>query len=135
MSAENVAIVRAFFEGDVDVSKEAILAALPEIVPAMFVPDAGWIEAPERVDAKVYRGQDGILQSFERWLAQWSEYRIEPECFEDHGDQVFVVLREYGEGRAAAPRQRPSSTRFSPSGLKGGSLSRVLRRVHSPGLH
>jgi ketosteroid isomerase-like protein len=93
--------VRAFFEGGGGESKEAILAALPEIVPAVFAPDAEWIEAPERVDAKLYRGHDGIRESFERWLTQWGEYRFEPERFEDHGDQVLVVGREFGAGHGS----------------------------------
>ncbi len=101
MSAENVAIVRGIFEtGDVE-SKEALLAALPAAIAAVFDPDAEWIEAPERVDAKTYRGHDGIRRSFEQWLAHWGEYRLEAERFEDHGDQVFVVAREYAEGQGS----------------------------------
>src|SRR5437764_10908258 len=85
MSEENVAIVRAIFEGGVSTNKEAILAALPEVVPALFHPDAEWIEAPERVDSKIYRGHEGIRESFESWLDQWSDYRATAERFEDHG--------------------------------------------------
>ena len=40
-------------------------------------------------------------RSFEHWLAQWGEYRIEAERFEDHGDQVFVAAREYAQGKGS----------------------------------
>src|SRR4051794_10052491 len=101
MSEENVAVARAFFASGDATSKEAIIAALPEVIPALFDPDAEWIEAPERVDAKTHRGHDGIRESFEHWLAQWGEYRVEAERFEDHDDQVLVVAHEYGEGHGS----------------------------------
>ena len=101
MSEENVAIVRAIFEGGASTNKEAILAALPEVVPALFHPDAEWIEAPERVDSKTYRGHEGIRESFESWLDQWSDYRATAERFEDHGDHVLVVVHESGEGHGS----------------------------------
>jgi ketosteroid isomerase-like protein len=98
VSEENVAIVRAIYESGAGQSKEAVLAALPEAIPALVHPDAEWVEAPERVDARTYRGHAGIRESWIRWLEQWGEYRVELERVEDHGDQVFVVAREYGEG-------------------------------------
>ena len=101
MSEENVAIVRALFESGGAANKQTILAALPEAIPALFDPDAEWVEAPERVDAKTYRGHDGIRESFEHWLAQWGEYRLEAECFEDHDDQVLVVAHEYAQGQGS----------------------------------
>jgi ketosteroid isomerase-like protein len=90
VSEENVAIVRAIFEGDSSLDKEAILAALPEVIPALFHPDAEWVEAPERVDSRTYRGHDGIRESFENWLEHWDDYRMMAERFEDHGDHVLV---------------------------------------------
>jgi ketosteroid isomerase-like protein len=101
MSAENVAIVRAIFEADATASKEEILRALPEVIPVLFHADAEWIEAPERADAKTHRGHEGICESFQRWLAEWDEYRVEAVRFEDHGDSVFVVSRESGRGHGS----------------------------------
>jgi ketosteroid isomerase-like protein len=98
VSEENVAIVRAILETDAATSKEEILKALPELIPVLFHEDAEWVEAPDRVDAKTYRGHDGIRESFERWLDQWEDYSIEPLKFEDHDDGVFVVVRESGRG-------------------------------------
>ena len=101
VSAENVAIVRGLFAAGDGQSKEALLAVLPGAIPTIFDPEAEWIEAPERVDAKTYHGHEGIRRSFEQWLAQWGEYRIEAERFEDHGDQVFVAAREYAQGKGS----------------------------------
>jgi ketosteroid isomerase-like protein len=101
VSEENVAIVRAMFEAGGSTSKEEILAALPEAIPALFHPDAEWIEAPERIDSKTHRGHSGIRDSFEQWLEQWDDYRLTAERFEDHGDQVLVVSRESGKGRGS----------------------------------
>lgn len=122
VSSENVAIVRAVFEGGATTSKEAILSALPELVPALFHPDAEWIEAPERVDSKIYRGHEGIRDSFERWLDQWEEYRVMVQRYEDHGDQVLVVAHESGEGRGSgAPSE---ATVYSVLAFRDGKIIR-----------
>jgi ketosteroid isomerase-like protein len=122
MSEANVAIVRAIFEGGGATSKEAILAALPEVVPALFHPDAEWIEAPERVDSKIYRGHEGIRESFVRWLDQWSDYRATAERFEDHGDQVLVVVNESGEGHGSGAST--DATIYALFTFRGGKVSR-----------
>ena len=101
MSEQNVAIVRAIFERDDTWDKEEILAALPEKIPALFAPDAEWIEAPERVDAKSYRGHEGIRRSFEDWLEHWDEYQVEAERIEELGDHVLVVARERAQGQGS----------------------------------
>src|SRR5205807_6695869 len=72
-----------------------------QAVPALFHPDAEWIEAPERIDSKTYRGHDGIRQSFEGWLEQWGDYRLEAERFEAHGDHVLAIVHESGEGHGS----------------------------------
>jgi ketosteroid isomerase-like protein len=91
VSKENVAAVRAIFETDATTSKEAILAAAPQAIPALFHPDAEWIEAPERVDSKTYQGHEGIRDSFERWLEQWGDYRVKAERVEDRCDGLRWV--------------------------------------------
>lgn len=122
MSQENIAIVRAIFETGSTTSKEEILKALPEAIPALFHPDAEWIEAPERVDSTSYRGHDGIRDSFERWLEQWDDYRFEAERFEDHGDRVLVVARESGEGHGSGASTK--ATIFAVFTFRQGKVSR-----------
>jgi ketosteroid isomerase-like protein len=124
VSEENVAIVRAIFEGGASTSKEAILSALPEVVPALFHPDAEWVEAPERVDSKIYRGHDGIRESFEHWLGQWDDYRVTAERFEDHGDHVLVVIHESGEGHGSGASA--DATIYTVFTFRDGKVSRYL---------
>jgi ketosteroid isomerase-like protein len=88
----------------------------------VFDSDAEWIEAPERVDAKTYRGHDGIRESFEHWLAQWGEYRLEVERIEDHGDQVLAVVKEYAEGRGSG-----ASTKATVDAVFTFRESKVIR--------
>jgi ketosteroid isomerase-like protein len=109
------------FEGGATTSKEEMLKALPGALPALFHPDAEWIEAPERVDATSYHGHDGIRESFERWLEQWDDYRFEAERFEDHGDHVLVVSRESGEGHGSGASTE--ATLFSVLTFRDGKVS------------
>ncbi len=122
VSEESVAIVRAIYEGGAATSKEAMLAALPEAIPALFHPDAEWIEAPERVDSRTYRGHHGIRESFERWLEQWGAYRVEAEGYEDHGDHVLVVTHEYGEGHGSGAST--DATLYAVFTFRDGKVSR-----------
>ena len=98
MSQENVEFVKAFFAAGSALEKEALLAALPELIAAGCDPRIEWYEDPQRADARVYRGHRGVLESFERWFDQWDEYGMEAERFIDRGDDVLVVAREHGRG-------------------------------------
>jgi ketosteroid isomerase-like protein len=121
VSEENVAIMRAIFETDATTSKEEILKALPELVRGLFHEDAEWVEAPDRVDAKTYRGHVGIQESFEKWLDQWEDYRIEALRFEDHADSVFVAARESGRGHGSGVST--DATVFSVVTFRNGKIS------------
>jgi ketosteroid isomerase-like protein len=122
VTEENVAVVRAIFDAGATTSKEEILKALPEAIPALFHPDAEWIEAPERVDSTSYRGHDGIRESFERWLEQWDDYRFEAEHFEDHGPHVLVVSRESGEGHGSGASTQ--ATIYAVLTFRDGKITR-----------
>ena len=98
MSQENVEFVKGFLTAGADADKQALLAALPEVIAQMCDPEIEWIEDPQRPDSRIYRGHDGVRESFERWLDQWDEYGMEAERFADYGDDVFVVAREHGRG-------------------------------------
>ena len=81
--------------------KEAILAALPELVPQLCDPDVEWIEDPVRADGRTYRGHAGVIESWTRWLEQWDEYGAEVERIIDCGDEVLVYTRERARGAAS----------------------------------
>ena len=135
VSAENVAIVRGLFTGGDGQSKEALLAVLPGAIPAIFDPEAEWIEAPERVDAKTYHGHEGIRRSFEQWLAQWGEYRIEAEAL--RGPRRPGLRRRPGirPGKGERRRDRGDDLRRAHlPRLEGDPLPRVLRRGRGAGV-
>lgn len=98
MSQANVEFVKGLFAAGSDMDKEALLAALPELIAHTCDPEIEWYEDPRRADARVYRGHSGVRESFERWLDDWDEYGTEPERFVDCGDDVLAVAREHGRG-------------------------------------
>jgi ketosteroid isomerase-like protein len=98
MSQENVDFVRGLIEGAPQMDKQALLAALPELIAQACDPEIEWIEDPQRADGRVYRGHEGVRESWERWFEQWDEYGYEAERFVDYGDTVLVVTREYARG-------------------------------------
>ena len=98
MSQENVEFVKGFFTAGAGADKQALLAALPEVIAQMCDPEIEWIEDPQRPDSRTYRGHDGVRESFERWLDQWDDYGMEEERIADYGDDVLVVAREQGRG-------------------------------------
>jgi ketosteroid isomerase-like protein len=98
MSAENLAIVKGLLDATTVMDKEALRAALPELIPQFCDPEIEWIEDPQRADGRVYRGHEGVRESWERWLEQWDQWGFEAERFADAGDNVLVVTREHGRG-------------------------------------
>jgi ketosteroid isomerase-like protein len=100
MAQQNIEFVRNLFAaGGMD--KQALLAALPEFIGQLCDPEIEWIEDPQRADGRVYRGHEGVRESFEQWLEQWEEYQTEVEDIVDCGDAVFVVARESGRGTSS----------------------------------
>jgi ketosteroid isomerase-like protein len=98
VSAENVEFVTGLLSAGSDLPKEQLLASLPALIRETCDPEIEFIETPERVDATTYRGHEGVLEAFTRWLDQWDEYSTEFERTEDHGDDVLAILREHGRG-------------------------------------
>jgi uncharacterized protein len=93
MSQENVKIVRrvtgAFSAGDMDTVFEWVA---PEI-EWDFSNAQTWVEEP------VYRGYDGIMKFFAKWIGEWEDYRFEFEEVIDAGDKVVVVVRDEGRSK------------------------------------
>jgi ketosteroid isomerase-like protein len=102
MSSENVELIKGIFTGFEGADSDAIREMLPAVIAEICDPEIEFVETPERVDAGTYHGHEGVLEAWNRWLDQWDEYDAEPESFEDHGDEVFVVAREQGRGRSGA---------------------------------
>ncbi len=98
VSRENLEIVKGWFAAGAEMDKQTLLAALPEVIAQMCDPEIEWIEDPQRADSRVYRGHDGVRESWEQWFDQWDEYGFEAERFIDCGDDVLVVTHEHGRG-------------------------------------
>jgi ketosteroid isomerase-like protein len=99
MSQENVDFVAGIFDAAEGMDKDALLAALPDLVPQLCDPEVEWIEDPQRADARVYRGHEGVLESWRQWLEQFGKYGFEVDRLTAcGGDDVFVVAREHGTG-------------------------------------
>src|SRR3954447_5404698 len=98
MSQENVEFVKGPFAAGSDFDKEALLSALPALIAQACDPEIEWVEDPQRADGRVYRGHQGVRQSWERWLESFEEYDAEFERMVDCGDKVLVVATEQGRG-------------------------------------
>ena len=85
MSHDSVEIVRTFLLVDVD---EALTHADPGIV---------W----NPIEELPTQGHDAVRASLERWKAEWDDYQVLPEAFEDRGDRVVVTVRLRARGRGS----------------------------------
>ena len=98
MSQENVEFVKSFYEGAEAMDKDQLLAALPELIRQTCDPQIEWVEDPKRADSQTYRGHEGVVASWERWLDGFDQYGAVLERVVDCGDRVFVASRETGRG-------------------------------------
>lgn len=95
MSAENVEIVRrmceAFARGDANAAA------------AVLDPDVRWDVSTHYPwpDAEVFRGREGVIDFFRRFLGAWDEYEADFEDFLDCGEHVVVTLTERGKGKGS----------------------------------
>ncbi|SRR6266550_2463452 len=122
MSQENVEMVEGILAGVANFDRRAFLAAVPDLIAQLADPDVEWVEAPQNVDGRVYRGHEGVRQSLERWLEQWEEFGYEAERFVDCGDDVLVVGRERGRGLASGASV--TSRHYSIWTIRAGKIAR-----------
>jgi ketosteroid isomerase-like protein len=101
VSQENVEFLTNLFAATDSLDKDALVGMLPVMIPEVCDPEVEWIEDPTRADGRVYRGHDGVRESFERWLEDFETYRFEAENITDHGDRVLVTAVEHGRGSAS----------------------------------
>ena len=98
MSQENVEFVKGLWAAGESMDKQALLAALPDLIAQTCDPEIEWVEDPQRADGRVYRGHEGVRESWERWLENFDEWGFEIEDIRDHGNRVLVVSEEHGRG-------------------------------------
>jgi hypothetical protein len=83
MSQENVDFLAGLFAGAEALDKEAMLAALPELIEQACDPEIEWVEDPQRADGRVYRGHEAVRDSWEQWLENFEEYGLRYQEFFD----------------------------------------------------
>jgi ketosteroid isomerase-like protein len=98
MSQENVDFLAGLFAAAESLDKKAMLEALPEAIKETCDPEIEWVEDPQRADGRVYRGHEGVRESWERWLEDFDKWGFEVERISDHGNRVLVVAVERGRG-------------------------------------
>jgi ketosteroid isomerase-like protein len=114
MSQENVEFLQGLFAGAADLDKQALLAALPELIAQTCDPEIEWVEDPQRADRRIYHGHEGVRESWERWLENFEDYGAEVERMIDRGDKVLVIFRERGRGAlSGAPTSQRLFSLFS----------------------
>jgi len=122
MSQENIDFVKAIYAGGEGLDKEALLAALPNFIAQTCDPEIEWVEDPGRADGRVYRGHQGVLESWEQWLEHWDEYDIEIEQVTDYGDKVLAVAVE--RARGAASGATVSARHYAVFSFRNGKVLR-----------
>jgi ketosteroid isomerase-like protein len=123
MSQENVEFVAGIFDAADGMDKEALLAALPDLVPRLCDPDVEWIEDPQRADSRTYRGHAGVIESWRQWLETFGESGFEIERITDCGDDdVFVAMREHGTG--ALSEAPVGATNYAVITVRDGEVRR-----------
>jgi ketosteroid isomerase-like protein len=93
MSQRNVELVRAsiaaYLSGDVET---ALAAADPEIVT---------YRSPPLPDAGTYHGTEGVVQAYEDWTVDFTEFEMSTGEFVDAGDRVLVEVFQRATGRVS----------------------------------
>lgn len=80
----------AFFEGNLERASE------------ILDPDVVWEETSGLgPDASTYRGFEAAREAIQSWIRMWQDYEFAVEEYLDAGDQVVVLARERGHGRAS----------------------------------
>jgi ketosteroid isomerase-like protein len=123
MSQENVDFVKGLLGTAESMDKDAMLAALPELVPQLCDPEIEWVEDPQRADGRTYRGHEGVIESWRQWLETFKEWEFEIERVTDCGDDdVFVAMREHGTG--ALSEAPVGATNYAVITVRDGKVRR-----------
>jgi ketosteroid isomerase-like protein len=123
MSQENVDFVKGLLGTAESMDKDAMLAALPELVPQLCDPEIEWVEDPQRADGRTYRGHEGVIESWRQWLETFKEWEFEIERITDCGDDdVFVAMREHGTG--ALSEAPVGATNYAVITVRDGKVRR-----------
>jgi ketosteroid isomerase-like protein len=93
MSQENVQLVMRCFELFNRGETEAVLQWVDPAIETT--------EGDELPGGARYVGHAGLATAYEHWAGQWDDFRMEVEETIDAGDEVVMVTRHHGRGRAS----------------------------------
>ncbi len=115
MAQENLELVRSLHPPpDMDLAQsfrdEGRWAALAAALAAGIAPDFkcvayGYLD----VDGEAFDGLAGLRYLWREWLTPWESYRTEVEEITDLGDEVLVLVRDFGRRAVNAPEVAVSS--------------------------
>ena len=85
---------------NVEVLRDALNRARddPEAFYRVFDPDVEWDHSANVPYGGVLTGVDGVRQFFRRWIGTFEEWGFRVEEMIDAGDQVFVLMEQFGRG-------------------------------------
>jgi ketosteroid isomerase-like protein len=95
-------LMTGLLAGARELDKDALLAALPEMIPQICDAEIEWVEDPTRADGRIHHGHDGVRESWERWLENFEDFGFELESISDHGDRLLITFVEHARGRASS---------------------------------
>ncbi|MEK6326174.1 MAG: nuclear transport factor 2 family protein [Actinomycetota bacterium] len=93
MSEQNVQVVRSFYD-----------AWAREEFPGpaeLMDPEIEYVNPVGAVEPGTHRGIAAFSKAVEKVLEGWETWRMEPEQFQEAGDQVAVVVRYRARGRGS----------------------------------
>ena len=93
MSAENVQLIRKLVEALNDRDLDALVEHIE--------PDAELHPLRAQLEGKVYRGLDGVREMLADFDQDWEYVQVDAEEFRDADDEVVVLGRLHGRGRAS----------------------------------
>lgn len=128
MSKENVELVRAVQPGpDVDIAglvrDESAFRAAVTAFEALTHEDFEVVMVAKTLVKRRLSGAEGLREGWLDWLEPWESYRTEIEDAIDHGDDIVVLVRDFG-------RRRGTDAELTVSGaaiwtVRSGKIARV----------
>ena len=71
------------------------------LVLELLDPDIEWHEPAPSPEGGTHRGRDSFERFLRGWLESFDGFRVEPERVVERGDELVVVVRQSGTGRAS----------------------------------
>jgi ketosteroid isomerase-like protein len=101
MPEENVDFLRQAYKAFNHAVQTGGMAAGAPWMREYLDPRIEWRLAEGALDTETFRGYEGVMRLFDRWLEAWDEWSLEPEEFIDAGVSWVVLDRIRGRGKGS----------------------------------